>query len=281
MSSPWSDADDLAEERRLRDDARREKNWKRWGPYLAERQWGTVREDYSARGWERQRKRKRGSKAPGSPLRLRSHLPEPPLADVKLPQEEGFLSLGREVEKKRESFAPASPKMNTVKTQYVVAACLGLAAVVVVLVAYFSRPDILELATRHPPRMWRTENGQKVHPKYRHFEVDAAAEALADVPRPWTVRSMIRFYEGETNYDRRAHALWILAVSEDPRAAVVLGEALDDEALQVRVAATYGLLDLIIRVGVVGGTESHMIAVQRWWAENEDVLRRGRMPFAR
>jgi hypothetical protein len=29
-------------------------NWKRWGPYLADRQWGTVREDYSADGtpWE-------------------------------------------------------------------------------------------------------------------------------------------------------------------------------------------------------------------------------------
>lgn len=26
------------------------KNWKRWGPYLAERQWGTVREDYSPQG---------------------------------------------------------------------------------------------------------------------------------------------------------------------------------------------------------------------------------------
>src|SRR3954463_11261860 len=24
--------------------------WKKWGPYLSERQWGTVREDYSARG---------------------------------------------------------------------------------------------------------------------------------------------------------------------------------------------------------------------------------------
>ncbi|MEA2742440.1 MAG: hypothetical protein QOG25_811 [Acetobacteraceae bacterium] len=24
--------------------------WLRWGPYLAERQWGTVREDYSADG---------------------------------------------------------------------------------------------------------------------------------------------------------------------------------------------------------------------------------------
>lgn len=35
---------------RLDEDAHRVKNWKRWGPYLAERQWGTVREDYSANG---------------------------------------------------------------------------------------------------------------------------------------------------------------------------------------------------------------------------------------
>ena len=28
--------------------------WRKWGPYLSERQWGTVREDYSANGsaWE-------------------------------------------------------------------------------------------------------------------------------------------------------------------------------------------------------------------------------------
>jgi hypothetical protein len=43
-----------AEQDRLDADARRERNWKRFGPYLAERQWGTVREDYSAEGtsWE-------------------------------------------------------------------------------------------------------------------------------------------------------------------------------------------------------------------------------------
>ncbi len=38
------------EERRLADDTSRRANWKRWGPYLSERQWGTVREDYSATG---------------------------------------------------------------------------------------------------------------------------------------------------------------------------------------------------------------------------------------
>ena len=43
-----------AEVRRLEEDAMRQSNWKRWGPYLSERQWGTVREDYSEGGdvWE-------------------------------------------------------------------------------------------------------------------------------------------------------------------------------------------------------------------------------------
>ena len=39
-----------AEAVRLQEDCDRVKNWKRWGPYLSERQWGTVREDYSADG---------------------------------------------------------------------------------------------------------------------------------------------------------------------------------------------------------------------------------------
>jgi hypothetical protein len=39
-----------AETERLALAASREVDWKRWGPYLAERQWGTVREDYSRAG---------------------------------------------------------------------------------------------------------------------------------------------------------------------------------------------------------------------------------------
>ncbi len=39
-----------AEDERLAQSQRREQNWQRWGPYLSERQWGTVREDYSAGG---------------------------------------------------------------------------------------------------------------------------------------------------------------------------------------------------------------------------------------
>ena len=39
-----------AEQSRLEEDRERESYWRRWGPYLSERQWGTVREDYSATG---------------------------------------------------------------------------------------------------------------------------------------------------------------------------------------------------------------------------------------
>lgn len=38
------------EERRLKEDRERTKYWKKWGPYVAERQWATVREDYSQDG---------------------------------------------------------------------------------------------------------------------------------------------------------------------------------------------------------------------------------------
>ena len=43
-----------AEEKRLRQDTEKKAYWRRWGPYLSERQWGTVREDYSPGGtaWE-------------------------------------------------------------------------------------------------------------------------------------------------------------------------------------------------------------------------------------
>ena len=44
----------IAEENRLEESRDRRKHWKRWGPYLSERAWGTVREDYSPHGnaWE-------------------------------------------------------------------------------------------------------------------------------------------------------------------------------------------------------------------------------------
>src|SRR5215468_11085373 len=43
-----------SERHRLQQDKRGVEPWRKWGPYLSERQWGTVREDYSPDGsaWE-------------------------------------------------------------------------------------------------------------------------------------------------------------------------------------------------------------------------------------
>jgi hypothetical protein len=40
----------MKEKLRLIEDRDKKKNWRKFGPYLSERQWGTVREDYSPNG---------------------------------------------------------------------------------------------------------------------------------------------------------------------------------------------------------------------------------------
>ena len=41
---------EVTEQKRLNDARELSVPWKKWGPYLSERQWGTVREDYSEDG---------------------------------------------------------------------------------------------------------------------------------------------------------------------------------------------------------------------------------------
>jgi len=41
---------DVRKQKRLNDAREKGIPWKKWGPYLSERQWGTVREDYSDDG---------------------------------------------------------------------------------------------------------------------------------------------------------------------------------------------------------------------------------------
>jgi hypothetical protein len=56
------------ERQRLLEDREQGGIWRRWGPYLSERQWGTVREDYSPEGaaWDYFPPRSRPQ--PGLPL---------------------------------------------------------------------------------------------------------------------------------------------------------------------------------------------------------------------
>jgi hypothetical protein len=45
-----SNLNETAEQKRLNEAREQNVPWKKWGPYLSERQWGTVREDYSDNG---------------------------------------------------------------------------------------------------------------------------------------------------------------------------------------------------------------------------------------
>jgi Glycosyl hydrolase family 63 C-terminal domain len=50
MARTLVSVDDNPERLRIEAEERREEHWSLWGPYLSDRQWGTVREDYSADG---------------------------------------------------------------------------------------------------------------------------------------------------------------------------------------------------------------------------------------
>jgi hypothetical protein len=56
---------DVTEQKRLNDAREAQIPWKKWGPYLSERQWGTVREDYS----------EGATRGITSPTTMRAHAP--------------------------------------------------------------------------------------------------------------------------------------------------------------------------------------------------------------
>jgi len=88
------------------------------------------------------------------------------------------------------------------------------------------------------------------------------------------IAQKIHRYRAATNPEHRAALLKELAPSRDPRAAVVLGEALKDPVLALRVIATRGLLDYYLPALVEGGSEQQMEAALHWWKKNEARLRR-------
>jgi hypothetical protein len=133
--------------------------------------------------------------------------------------------------------------------------------------------DILDFAAKHPlGTVIINPDGTFRHPKFGDHRLERAVEELNKYPRPWTVSKALAWYVEAEDGKIRAHWLWVLAASRDPRAALALGNALNDDSLDVRVAATYGLLDYFMRVVESGGTEQHMIAVKEWWEKNRERI---------
>jgi hypothetical protein len=118
-----------------------------------------------------------------------------------------------------------------------------------------------------PDGTWRT-------PKYGDHHLEQAANRLKNFPQPFTVSRVVSWYSQSKDPKIRASFLRVLAVSRDPRAAVVLGASLNDNSLDVRIAATYGLMDYFLPSVVDGGTEQHMAAVHKWWTANRERLER-------
>ncbi len=99
------------------------------------------------------------------------------------------------------------------------------------------------------------------------------AKELHDIPRPWTVSKMLRQFQKANSVREKELILRVLAASRDPRAAVLLGETLPDEKLELRVAAAEGLVDHFLDAVPMGGTESTFFAAEAWWHAHERGLR--------
>lgn len=135
-------------------------------------------------------------------------------------------------------------------------------------------PDILELAAKDPFALEVSgPDGKLRTPRFGDPELERA-EATFAIPRPWTVSKILRRYRDSESIDERVLLLRVLAASRDPRAAVVLGETLTHDDLDLRVAATEGLCDYFLDLLVDGGLESQMHAAEEWWHAHEAELRK-------
>lgn len=123
--------------------------------------------------------------------------------------------------------------------------------------------DILEFASRDPMFAYVA---RAVSPK---AHADALQKHLKDISRPWTVAKILKHYhEEERSSPRRGLLLGLLAISRDARGIVAVGEASSKDAHLVL------LLQGTIAPLATGGTEAQIIAAQKWWAANQDKIRR-------
>ena len=133
--------------------------------------------------------------------------------------------------------------------------------------------DILGYAAGHPLSvMVLGPDGTPRRPKYGDPTLLRAEKALKNHAKPWTVKKVLSWYKEAGDGKTRAHLLRVLAASRNPKAAIELGRSLEDKNLDVRVAATYGLLDYFQTTLVSGGSESHMAFAAKWWRENRRRL---------
>jgi hypothetical protein len=135
--------------------------------------------------------------------------------------------------------------------------------------------DILDFADKNPRKSQvQNPDGSWRIPKYGDYKLEQAVKELKNYAQPFTVPKLIVWYTEAKDEKTRANLLRVLAASRDARAALVIGNSLKDESLDVRIAATDGLLDYFILYSIAGGSEQQMMFVQDWWEKNREKLER-------
>jgi hypothetical protein len=130
--------------------------------------------------------------------------------------------------------------------------------------------DIIGQAVAHPRHeSVKQPDGTFKESKYGDHKL-AEAETFLSLshPRPWTVAHAIEWFH-KADDRSRIHIIRLLAASRDPRAALVLGAALESN---VSLAAGEGLIDYFLPTAVCGGTEQQMEAAREWFASNKARL---------
>ncbi|MBP9091732.1 hypothetical protein KBI23_11925 [bacterium] len=132
--------------------------------------------------------------------------------------------------------------------------------------------DILDLVAKHPLGVQvKGQDGLYRPARFGDPLLARAVEHLKFIERPWTVSVITdRYLTSKGRNDQiSADLLRVLAASRDRQTAKVLGPALYDGSLSIRVAATYGIMDYLMDRPVSGGTEEHMEAAKKWWQKQQ------------
>ena len=116
-----------------------------------------------------------------------------------------------------------------------------------------AKTDILDYAAKKNPGHGATGNdGSWTACKYYSCYLDRAEQFLSTkYPRPWTLENVLGWYRNEKDPETRKHLVYLLGVTCDPRAALALGESIEDEKLNTlqmsdgRYAAYEELLNFI------------------------------------
>ncbi len=125
----------------------------------------------------------------------------------------------------------------------------------------------------HPQKREMPPDGARNTPIFTDRRLQEAVGALKkEYPAPWSLQNVLKWYRKAKDAPTRKHWLSVLAASRHPKAAIELGNAIEDRSLMAGGEAIDGLLYHFATPLVVGGSEQQFEAAFKWWKANKDRL---------